>query len=162
MDTIPRNFFSKEGLTWALNPLGILCTCCTGLFFISLGIELLGMSNPCTLCQYQRWLHFVAALSSGIGLVSKKKQFFLWLGIAAVLASGLVGLYHFLVQAGVVQDYCSIATTPTSKEQFLALLQTKPTACSSLGPALVGIPISLWNFFVSTCIAFFSWKRSKT
>ncbi|MGB3148847.1 MAG: disulfide bond formation protein B, partial [Paracoccaceae bacterium] len=54
---------------------------------------------PCKLCLWQRWPHALAILLGLLALFSGKR----WLclaGAAAVLTSGILGLYHTGVERG--------------------------------------------------------------
>ena len=99
--------------------------------------------KPCTLCKMQRIPFALMIANALLGLIGPYKEGFFKV-IVCVLGLGiLLGSVHFLMQLGMVPDFCSSQRGFNSSEEFLNGLQTPN--CSKINWSILGIPISLLN-----------------
>lgn len=134
METNTRIFFNRFFV-------GMLCL---GIFVLAssfLVVHVFGL-KPCTLCKMQRIPFVLMIANAGLGLISSYKEGFFKV-IRGVLGFGvLLGGFHFLMQMGMVPDFCSSQRGFHSPEGFLNALQA--SKCSKSW-SLLGIPVSLLN-----------------
>jgi len=135
METSTRIFLNR----WFL---GILCIGGLALTCSFLAVHVFDL-KPCTLCKMQRIPFALMIANALFGLISPYKEGFFKV-IVGVLGLGvLLGGVHFLMQAGMVPDFCSSQRGFNSPEEFLNSLQA--ANCSKVNWSILGIPVSLLN-----------------
>ena len=78
-----------------------------------------------------------------LGLIGPYKEGFFKV-IVCVLGIGvLIGTGHFLMQMGMLPDFCSYQRGFNTPEEFLNTLQS--LKCSKVNWSILGIPVSLLN-----------------
>lgn len=125
--------------------LGILCIGVLALTCSLLAVHVFDL-KPCTLCKMQRIPFALMIANALLGLIGPYKEGFFKV-IVCVLGVGiLLGVVHFLMQMGMVPDFCSSKRGFSSSEEFLNSLQT--AKCSKVNWSILGIPVSLLNAMV--------------
>ncbi|MGE0630790.1 MAG: disulfide bond formation protein B [Parachlamydiales bacterium] len=135
METTLRIFLNR----WFL---GILCMGVFALTCSFLAVHVFDL-KPCTLCKMQRIPFALMIANALLGLIGPCKEGFFKV-IVCVLGLGvLLGSVHFLMQMGMVPDFCSSQRGFNSPEEFLNSLQSPK--CSKINWSILGIPVSILN-----------------
>ena len=122
--------------------LGILCIGGLALTCSLLAVHVFDL-KPCTLCKMQKIPFALMIANALLGLIGPYKEGFFKV-IVCVLGLGiLLGSVHFLMQMGMVPDFCSSQRGFNSPEEFLNSLQA--ANCSKVNWSILGIPVSLLN-----------------
>ena len=122
--------------------LGILCIGGLALTCSLLAVHVFDL-KPCTLCKMQRIPFALMIANAILGLIGPYKEGFFKV-IVGVLGLGvLLGTIHFLMQTGMVPNFCSSQRGFNSPEEFLNVLQAPK--CSKIDWSILGIPVSLLN-----------------
>lgn len=125
--------------------LGILCTGVLALTCSFLAVHVFDL-KPCTLCKMQRIPFALMIANALLGLIGPYKEGFFKV-IAGVLGVGVfLGGVHFLMQMGMVPDFCSSTRGFNSPEEFLNTLQAPK--CSKMNWSILGVPVSLLNAMI--------------
>ncbi|MCB1073457.1 MAG: disulfide bond formation protein B [Chlamydiia bacterium] len=135
METSTRIFLNR----WFL---GILCTGVLALTCSFLAVHVFDL-KPCTLCKMQRIPYALLAANAGLGLISGFKEGFYKVVLCCLALGVVLGFIHFLVQMGMVPDFCSSTRGFNSSEEFLNTLQSPK--CSKVNWSILGVPVSLLN-----------------
>ena len=135
METSTRVFLNR----WFL---GVLCMSVLALTCSLLAVHVFDL-KPCTLCKIQRIPFALMIANALLGLIGPYKEGFFKV-IVGVLGLGvLLGTIHFLMQMGMVPDFCSPIRGFNSPEEFLNTLQSPK--CSKINWSILGIPVSILN-----------------
>ena len=127
----------------------------------ALGSQYIGGLYPCEMCHWQRWPH-VAAVALAItsfalmGRLPDKGRSLVWLAALAILASGLIGVYHAGVEAGVFEGLtqCSTNARGGSTADILADIMATPLIrCDQVQWSWLGVSMAGWNAIVSIASA---------
>ncbi len=121
------------------------------------GSEYIGGLNPCEMCWWQRWAHmggvaFALIAIAGARRLPDRGRSFVWLAALAILASGLIGVYHAGVEAGIFEGVtqCSGVDSSGSAEDVLNRIMNAPIIrCDQLQWRLFGISMAGWNAILS-------------
>ncbi len=138
----------------------------------ALGSQYIGGLHPCEMCHWQRWGHYAALafaiLSFALGGQADRGRPFVWLAALAILASGLAGIYHAGVEAGIFEGLTQCSTTGSggSATDILADIMATPLVrCDQVQWSWLGISMAGWNAILSLASAFLilwlSLKRPK-
>jgi len=122
-----------------------------GLLGGALGSQYLGGLYPCEMCYWQRWPHGVAivlaALAFAFPIATPRSRALTLLAAAAIALSGLIGVYHALVELGILEG---LTTCTTSGNGSLAdILATPLIRCDQIQFAFLGISMAGWNAIIS-------------
>ena len=102
--------------------------------------------KPCVMCKLQRIPFALMIANALLGLIGPYKEGFFKV-IVVVLGLGvLLGTIHFLMQMGMVPDFCTAHRDFDTPEEFLKVLQT--SKCSDVPWAIFGVPASLLNTMI--------------
>ena len=135
VETNLRIFLNRWFL--AILCIGVLVITCS--FFAVYVFDL----KPCTLCKIQRIPFALMIANALLGLIGPYKEGFFKV-IVCVLGIGvLIGTGHFLMQMGMLPDFCSYQRGFNTPEEFLNTLQS--LKCSKVNWSILGIPVSLLN-----------------
>ena len=135
METTLRIFLNRFFLT-------ALCIGVVALTYSFLAVHVFDL-KPCILCKMQRIPFALMIANALLGLIGSHKEGFFKV-IAGVLGVGvLLGTVHFLMQMGMVPDFCTSQRGFNSPEEFLNVLQA--SKCSKINWSILGIPVSLLN-----------------
>ncbi len=135
METDTRIFFNR----WFL---GILCMGILALTCSLLAVHVFDL-KPCTLCKLQRIPFALMAANAILGLIGPYKEGFFKVIVSVLGVGVLLGTVHFLMQIGMIPDFCSSQRGFNSPEEFLNVLQAPK--CSKLNWSILGTPVSLLN-----------------
>jgi disulfide bond formation protein DsbB len=126
----------------------------------ALGSQYLGGLHPCEMCHWQRWPHYgavaLAILSFLLRNAPDKGRSFVWLAALAILASGLVGIYHAGVELGIFEGLtrCSSVSGASSAEDLLKDILAAPLVrCDQVQFSFLGISMAGWNAIISISAA---------
>ncbi|CCB87785.1 disulfide bond formation protein B [Simkania negevensis] len=135
METTLRIFLNR----WFLSILsiGVLALTCS-----FLAVHVFGL-KPCILCKMQRIPFALMIANALLGLIGPYKEGFFKVIVGVLGVGGLLGTVHFLMQIGMVPDFCSSTRGFNSPEEFLNVLQA--SKCSKINWSILGIPVSLLN-----------------
>ena len=122
----------------------------------ALGSQYLGGLYPCEMCHWQRWPHYAAVLLALVSFAMRKApdrgRSFVWLAALAILTSGLIGVYHAGVEAGVFEGLtqCSSAIGGGSTADILKDIMATPLVrCDQVQWSFLGISMAGWNAIIS-------------
>ncbi len=135
-----------------------------GLLGGALGSQYLGGLYPCEMCYWQRWPHGVAIALAALAFLagpSRARQLTL-LAAVAIAVSGAIGVYHALVELGILEG----VTTCTAAAGSLAdILATPLVRCDQIQFAFLGISMAGWNAILSLgsaiVIAWLAWSERR-
>jgi len=129
----------------------------------ALGSQYIGGLHPCEMCHWQRWPHYAAvalALASfALRGSADKGRSFVWLAGLAILASGLIGVYHAGVEAGIFEGITSCSSGGAggslSAEDLLKATMSRPMIrCDDIQFQFLGVSMAGWNAILSIAGAF--------
>ncbi len=138
----------KARLLALLTPAGLLAG--------ALGSQYLGGLHPCEMCHWQRWPHYaalaLALLSFAMRGAADRGRSFVWLAALAILTSGLIGVYHAGVEAGIFEGLTQCATTAgggSAADILKDILATPLVRCDQVQWSFLGISMAGWNALLS-------------
>ena len=122
----------------------------------ALGSQYLGGLYPCEMCHWQRWPHY-AALALALGSFAMRRaadrgRSFVWLAALAILTSGLIGVYHAGVEAGIfegITQCSSAASGRTGADLLKDILATPLVRCDQVQFSFLGLSMAAWNAVIS-------------
>ena len=121
----------------------------------ALGSQYLGGLHPCEMCHWQRWGHY-AALPLALAAFAFRQapdggRSFVWLAALAILSSGLIGVYHAGVEAGLFEGLTQCSTTGGAGGDILKDILSAPLVrCDQVQWEFLGISMAGWNALIST------------
>jgi disulfide bond formation protein DsbB len=113
--------------------------------------------EPCRLCKLQRLPYFFLIFLPILMLINMRNNLIKFAIIALFVVSALLSLYHLLVIAGLIRDFCAVPAKIENLDDFMALLDAD-VPCSKAEWKLLGIPIPFYNFLFSSFFAFLFWR----
>jgi len=129
-----------------------------GVWVFVLVVEKVGGMEACVLCKLQRIPYALIGLNSVLGIfTSIKKGFF----------KGVIGTVvrqvgdNYIVQLGGVKDPCVRRVAKLESSRDYTALLTSGASCSRVSWELLGMPLSLYNTFLSFTlflVARYYWK----
>ena len=155
---------------WAARLIALLLP--SALLFGALGSQYLGGLYPCEMCYWQRWPHgaaiALAALAFTAPAQSIRSRNLTLFAAAAIAVSGLIGVYHAGVEAGIFEGFttCTALATGASTEELLRQITHAPIIrCDQVQFAFLGISMAGWNAILSlggaAAIVWLTLKRSR-
>ncbi|MGB3246567.1 MAG: disulfide bond formation protein B [Sulfitobacter sp.] len=118
------------------------------------GFQHIGGLLPCKMCLWQRWPHF-AAVGIGVIVLAGGTRLLCWLGAAAALTTGAIGVFH----AGVEWKWWPGPSSCTGGGMDLGamtgsdlLSTTAPSGlvmCDEIVWQLLGLSMAGWNAVIS-------------
>jgi disulfide bond formation protein DsbB len=122
----------------------------------ALGSEHIGGLYPCEMCHWQRWGHYAALgfalLSFALARQADRGRPFVWLAALAILVSGLTGVYHAGVEAGIFEGLTQCAATGgsgSSADILADIMATPLVRCDQVQWSFLGISMAGWNAIIS-------------
>ena len=114
----------------------------------ALGSQYLGGLYPCEMCYWQRWPHGAAIVLAALAFVMPARARALTLlAAAAVAISGAIGVYHALVELGILEGFTTCTTTGSGS--LADILATPLIRCDQVQFAFLGISMAGWNAILS-------------
>lgn len=120
------------------------------------GSQYWGGLYPCEMCYWQRWPHFAAlALAIGAYLFSAmpdRGRSFVWLAAIAILISGVIGVWHAGIEAGIFTGItsCTSGAAGASLEDIMARPMIR---CDDIQFSFLGLSMAGWNAAISISAA---------
>ena len=120
------------------------------------GSQYLGGLAPCEMCYWQRWAHiaalgFALAAFPGRGLPDRGRSF-VWLAALSILVSGIIGFYHWGVEADIFEGFTQCSAS--GGHRTLADIMAAPLVrCDEVQWELLGISMAGWNAILSVLSA---------
>jgi disulfide bond formation protein DsbB len=128
----------------------------TALLAGALGSQYLGGLYPCEMCYWQRWPHGAAILLALIAFTaparSRRARTFALLAAIAIAISGVIGVYHAGVEAGIFEGFTTctaLATGGTPEEMLRQITQAPLVRCDQVQWSFLGISMAGWNAILS-------------
>jgi len=122
-----------------------------GLLGGALGSQYLGGLHPCEMCYWQRWPHgaaiVLAALSFTRSSTSSFSRSLTLLAALAIAVSGVIGVYHAGVEAGVFQGFTTC--TANSGQTLQDIMNAPLVRCDQVQFSFLGISMAGWNAILS-------------
>jgi disulfide bond formation protein DsbB len=108
------------------------------------------------MCHWQRWPHY-AALVLALGSFAMRSQAdrgrsFVWLAVLAILSSGLMGVYHAGVEAGIFEGLTQCSSTAgggSGADLLRDIMATPLVRCDQVQFAFLGLSMAAWNAVIS-------------
>jgi disulfide bond formation protein DsbB len=120
------------------------------------GSQYLGHLYPCKMCWWQRYAHMVAfaiALIAFTGAArAPRARLFTLLACLAIATSGVIGVYHAGVEAGVFAGFSTCDTLPkasSTAELLKQITQAPLIRCDQVQFSFLGISMAGWNAILS-------------
>ena len=117
----------------------------------ALGSQYLGGLFPCEMCHWQRWPHYAALALAILAFPTRSRILVILAGIA-IIASGLIGVFHAGVEYGWWEGLtrCSATAASGSSADILAEIMATPMIrCDEVQWSLFGISLAGWNAIFS-------------
>jgi len=121
----------------------------TSLLGGALASQYLGGLYPCEMCYWQRWPHGAAIIFAALAFFAgpSRARLLTLLAAAAIALSGAIGVYHALVELGILEG---LTTCTTRGGGGLAeILATPLVRCDQVQFAFLGISMAGWNAILS-------------
>ncbi len=138
-----------------------------GLLAGALGSQYLGGLNPCEMCFWQRYPHWVALALGGLSFfLPRQVRLLVVLAALAIAVSGAIGVFHAGVEAGWWEGLTTCATSnsgATGDALLKSILATPLIRCDQVQWSFLGLSMAAWNAIISLsaagAIAWLSRKR---
>ena len=122
-----------------------------GLLGGALGSQYIGGLHPCEMCYWQRWPHGAAILLAAgaftAAAASSRSRLLTLLAAAAIAISGVIGVYHAGVEAGIFEGFTTCTTTRGMSLQDIVAAPL--VRCDQVQWSLFGISMAGWNAILS-------------
>jgi disulfide bond formation protein DsbB len=104
--------------------------------------------EPCSLCKWQRYIYFLVALLSPIGLIQPINPS-IRVSLNFIFLIGFcLATYHTLVQFEWLNDQCAIQKVE-SMNDFMRMLEQPKVSCANVSWKLFGLSASIYNIIFS-------------
>jgi disulfide bond formation protein DsbB len=122
-----------------------------GLLSGALGSQYIGGLHPCEMCYWQRWPHGAAILLAALAFTaparSSRSRTLVLFAAAAIAISGLIGVYHAGVEAGIFEGFTTC--TATKGLTLEDIMKVPLVRCDQVQWSLFGISMAGWNAVLS-------------
>jgi disulfide bond formation protein DsbB len=109
---------------------------------------------PCEMCWWQRWPHFAAVGIALLSTVAEPKRLWIALAALAILASGLIGVFHAGVEYGWWEGITGCASyAAPGGDPLEAIMNVPLVRCDVAAWTLAGISLAGFNAIISTLSA---------
>ncbi|GAA4023543.1 disulfide bond formation protein B [Sphingomonas swuensis] len=119
----------------------------------ALGSQHLGGLNPCEMCYWQRYPHWVALALGGLSFfLPARARLLTILAAIAIAVSGAIGLFHAGVEARWWEGLtaCSSMVQGGSTAELLnSILNTPVVRCDQVQWSFLGLSLAAWNAIIS-------------
>ncbi|WP_353532249.1 disulfide bond formation protein B [Cognatishimia sp. WU-CL00825] len=138
----------------------LLTLASTAMILSAWGFQYLGYP-PCKMCYWQRYPH-IAAIAIGALAYTLKLRVFHWLGAAAMLVTGGIGIFHSGVERGLWEGPSTCTSGDISKlnssELFDQIMNAPLVRCDEIAWQMLGFTMANLNAIFSLIFAVF-WLR---
>ena len=127
----------------------------TALLAGALGSQYIGGLFPCEMCHWQRWGHYAAIVFALLSFALRGQPFagrlLLWLAVAGIASSGLIGAYHAGVELGVFEGFtqCTTAVAGSNADILAQIMAAPMVRCDEVQWSFLGISMAGWNAILS-------------
>lgn len=105
---------------------------------------------PCEMCWWQRYPHFAALAFALLAFLRPPGRMATGLAAAAIMASGLIGLFHAGVEYGWWEGLTACSSNAAIGGDPLQAILDAPLARCDVAPwTLFGVSLAGWNFLFS-------------
>lgn len=106
---------------------------------------------PCEMCWWQRYPHFAAVAFTVASFVARPKSLLIGLAALAILASGLIGVYHAGIEYGWWQGLttCTNPIDSSGGDALAAIMNAPLIRCDAPQWTLAGISLAGFNALIS-------------
>jgi disulfide bond formation protein DsbB len=122
-----------------------------GLLGGALGSQYIGGLHPCEMCYWQRWPHGIAIVLAALAFTapatSSRSRALTLLAVAAIAASGIIGVYHAGVELKIFEGMTTCTTTGARTLQDI--MKVPLVRCDQVQWSFLGISMAGWNAFLS-------------
>lgn len=110
---------------------------------------------PCEMCWWQRYAHFAAVLLALVSTVVRPKAVWIALAALAILASGLIGVFHAGVEYGWWEGFttCASAVGQGGGDPLAAIMNAPMVRCDVAQWTLGGVSLAGFNAVLSVACA---------
>jgi len=105
--------------------------------------------EPCSLCQWQRYVYFLIFSLSPIGLIQSYNLSVRYALILIFLMGLCLATYHILVQWEWLADRCTMTQKIENMTDFMKMLEQPRTSCAIIDWKLFGLSASFYNAIFS-------------
>jgi disulfide bond formation protein DsbB len=109
--------------------------------------------HPCEMCYWQRWPHQAAIILGLLALILRNHvsaaRILTLLAALAVLASGMIGLFHWGVEQGFWQGLTSCSTGPSGPISLNDIMAAPVIRCDVPQWTFMGLSMAAMNMIVS-------------
>lgn len=105
---------------------------------------------PCEMCWWQRYAHFAAITLAVVSFVAQPKRVWIALAAVALLASGLIGVFHAGVEYGWWEGLTTCAAASGGGDPLASIMAAPLVRCDEVQWSLFGISLAGFNFIFST------------
>ncbi len=137
---LPRPVPRVARLLALLVPAGAMATALTAQYGFGL--------SPCEMCWWQRYAHIAAlvfALAAFVVPGVRPARLLVWLAVAAIATSGLLGFYHAGVEYHWWEGITTCSTTHLSGDPLDAIMNAPIVRCDVPAWTLFGISMAGYN-----------------
>lgn len=130
--------------------LGVPALLLAGAFLSQYGFGL----YPCEMCLWQRWPHFAAVALALVATAAPPRRAWIALAGLAILASGLIGVFHAGVEYDWWEGVTGCATLDMAgRDPLEAVLAAPVIRCDQAPWTFAGLSLAGWNAVVSIAAA---------
>ena len=120
------------------------------------GSEYLGGLFPCEMCWWQRYAHMVALAMALVAFTTpvqaSRARTFTLIAALAIAISGVIGVYHAGVEAGVFEGFTkctALAKAGTTADLLQQITHAPLVRCDQVQFRFLGISMAGWNAILS-------------
>jgi len=136
----------KWRLDWTLISLG---TISLGIFLFSVHQQYVKRINPCSLCEWQRYIYFSIFVIAPFGQIQRFNSAVRGVINIILFISICLAAYHALVQLGFLTDRCTMTNKIENVNDFMNMLEQPKTPCANIGWKFFGLSASIYNVILS-------------
>jgi disulfide bond formation protein DsbB len=126
-----------------------------GLLAGALGSQYVAGLYPCEMCHWQRWGHYAALALALLSVFTRANiglsRLLIWLALIGIAASGVIGVYHAGVEAGIFEGFtqCSVRGGASGADRLAEIMNSPLVRCNDVQFSFLGISMAGWNAILS-------------
>jgi disulfide bond formation protein DsbB len=122
-----------------------------GLLGGALASQYIGGLHPCEMCYWQRWPHGAAIALAALAFTTPARttlsRALAILAAIAIAISGVIGVYHAGVEAGIFEGFTTCTTT--GARTLEEIMNVPLVRCDQVQWSFLGISMAGWNAILS-------------